>query len=250
MDDLKWCIEYLKKFNNIKTLFDVYDFDTLRALENITMPINLSSEYYLRQDKVLKEIIFKNDILDTNNIQFKNNIGIIKGNIAFIKTYAIVNACNSQMLGCFKPQHNCIDNQIHSYSGLEVRRDLMPIMKKLGGFIENGKCIVTKGYNLPSKYIFHTVGPIVENDVTKENEQDLKNCYLSCLKEATKLNLKTIAFPAISTGIFGYPKNLASILAYNTVYNYLKENDNKLKVIFVTYTDIDFNYYKKEELKY
>lgn len=243
MDDLKWCINYLKEYNHINTLFDVNDFSTLRNLMNVTMPYDLSCEYYQKQDNVLKELLSKKEIIDISS--FKDGISLYKGDITLLKADSIVNACNNKMLGCFVPGHHCIDNAIHSFAGLQVRRDMMDIMDNQGHDEENGKCKVTKGYNLPSKYIFHTVGPIYSG--TKQDEIDLTNCYLSCLKKADEMNLESIVFCSLSTGIYGFPIEKASDIAINTVKKYLKEeNKNIKKVVFDVFSEGDYNVYNRK----
>ncbi len=244
MEELNWCIDYLISYNHLTNLKYTYNFNTFRALMNITFPNNLSDEYYNKQDHVLKELLSSKNVIDANSLKYINNIAIYKGDITLIKCDAIVNACNEKLLGCFQPLHNCIDNAIHSFAGLEVRRDLMEVMKKQNHNEENGKCKVTSAYNLPSTYIFHTVGPIIEEIITKKDEQDLANCYRSCLSKAIELNIKTIVFPCISTGIYGFDKKRASQIAYKTVSDFLKINKN-IKVIFNVFTNEDYHVYLK-----
>ena len=241
MQDLIWCINYLKKYNKIEGNLN-YDFPTFRALLNITMPINLSDELYLKQDNVLQELLSKKEIVDVGS--FNVGVSLYKGDITLIKADAIVNACNDKMLGCFVPGHHCIDNAIHTFAGLEVRRDMMNIMEKQGHDEENGQVKVSKGYNLPSEYIFHTVGPIYSG--LKKDDVDLMNCYLSCMKKADEMNLESIVFCSLSTGLFGFPIERASKIAINTVRNYL-ENENKSikKVIFDVFSDGDYDVYNK-----
>lgn len=130
MKELNWCIEYLKKYNNITYDLKLPDLEALKALENITMPDNLSDEFYDNQDKVLQEILKTKNIVDINNLSFnKDNIALYKGDITLINADAIVNAANEKLLGCFIPLHKCIDNAIHSYAGLQVRRDLLKVME-------------------------------------------------------------------------------------------------------------------------
>lgn len=130
MKELNWCIEYLKKYNNITYDLKLPDLEALRALENITMPDNLSDEFYDNQDKVLQEILKTKNIVDINNLSFnKDNIALYKGYITLINADAIVNAANEKLLGCFIPLHKCIDNAIHSYAGLQVRRNLLKVME-------------------------------------------------------------------------------------------------------------------------
>ena len=156
---------------------------------------------------------------------------------------AIVNAANSAMLGCFHPLHNCIDNAIHSAAGVQVRLDCDDIMK--GREAENGEVIVTKAYNLPSKFIFHTVGPIVYGRVTKEDKSDLAKCYLNCLAKAAEMNLKSIAFCCISTGVFGYPKEEAARLAVKIVREYKTQTASDIKVVFDVFTEEDYELYRR-----
>lgn len=240
MTNLKWCIDCLKEINGIKQELDD-SFATFRALLNITMPINLSNEFYERQDKVLQDILSQKQIVDISS--FKEGISLYKGDITLIKADAIVNACNSQMLGCFVPGHHCIDNAIHSFAGLQVRRDMMEIMNKQGHEEPNGQVKVSKAYNLPSKYIFHTVGPIYSG--THQDENDLASCYFSCLKEADLMGLESIVFCSLSTGVFGYPIEKASKIAIKSVKAYLKEADTCIKkVIFDVFSDYDYEIYK------
>ncbi len=209
---------------------------------NVIMPNDLSDEYYLKQDEYLKDILKSKTIVDVNELDYKDNISLYKGDITLLKADAIVNAGNNRLLGCFSPLHLCIDNCIHSFAGLQVRRDIMNILN--GRLVNNSEVVVTKGYNLPSKYIFHTVGPIYNG--SKQNEIDLRNCYINCLDEATKLNLNNIVFCSLSTGVFGYPIEEASSIAINTVKEYLKKNYSNIKVIFNLFSDKDYLVYEKK----
>ena len=242
MLNINWCIDYLKKYNHINQNLE-YNWPTLRALLNITMPYNLSDEFYDKQDEVIKDIISKKEIFDVEELN--DGISLYKGDITLIKADAIVNACNNKLLGCFIPGHHCIDNAIHSYAGLEVRRDLMKVMEEQVYDEPNGRCKVTKAYNLPSKYIFHTVGPVYSG--SKQDALDLESCYLSCLKMADKMELNSIVFCSLSTGIFGFPIEKASEIAIKTVKKYLEsENKNIKKVIFNVFSDGDYDVYKRK----
>lgn len=241
MNDIEWCIDYLKENNHIKENLS-YDWSTFRALLNITMPFQLSEEFYQRQDKVLKDILSKKEIVDVSS--FPDGISLHKGDITLMKADAIVNACNSKMLGCFVPNHHCIDNAIHSFGGLQVRRDMMEIMEKQGHDEENGQVKVSSGYNLPAKYIFHTVGPIYSG--THRDEIDLANCYQSCLSKADEMGLESLVFCSLSTGIFGFPIEQASRIALHCIDSYLKQkNKNIKKVIIDVFSDRDHQVYKK-----
>ena len=243
MNDIDWCISYLKRYNHI--LYNLGDTkeNQFRALMNITMPYDLSDEYYEKEEKVLRNILYRKIIVDTDNLN--DGISIIKGDITLLKVDAIVNACNSKLLGCFQPLHKCVDNAIHSFAGLKVRRDLIEIMNKQAHDEANGLCKVTKGYNLPSKYIFHTVGPIYDN--LNQDAVDLRNCYYNSLKMADDMKLESIAFPSISTGIFGYPIEKASTIALNTAKEYLeKENKNLKRIVFVLFSEGDYSVYERK----
>ena len=242
MNDIKWCINYLKEYNGIEKLPEIGDEAVFRALQNITMPHNLTDEFYQKQDSILQDILSRKEITDVG--AFPDGITVYKGDITLIKADAIVNACNNKMLGCFVPGHHCIDNAIHSFAGLQVRRDMMKVMEAQGHDEPNGDCKVTSGYNLPSKYIFHTVGPIYSG--TKQDETDLQNCYLSCLKKADEMGLNSIVFCCLSTGVFGYPNEKAAIVAVNQVKKYLKEeNKHVKKVIFNVFLEKDYDIYKR-----
>lgn len=245
MNDIEWCIDYLKEYNNINEKINLPDDKALRGLMNITMPIDLSNEFYDRQDKAIQEIIKNKQIIDVNKLtEIEDRIILFKGDITSLKADAIVNACNEKLLGCFVPLHNCIYNAIHSFAGLEIRRDLLIIMNKQGHDEPNGQVKITKGHNLPSSYIFHTVGPKVYSYILKKNEEDLKSCYLSCLKKADKLNLMTLVFCSISTGIYGFSIEKACRIAIKCVKEYLK-NSNIKKVIFDVFSENDYEIYYK-----
>ncbi|MBS1456354.1 MAG: protein-ADP-ribose hydrolase [Clostridia bacterium] len=215
--------------------------DFFRALCNIRPPMPASTEFLALQNNYLTERKTKRGIINVNDFVYTNGISLFKGDITAVNADVIVNAANSRMLGCFHPLHNCIDNAIHSAAGVQVRLDCYEIMQ--GREAENGKVIVTKAYNLPSTYIFHTVGPIVYGSVTGQNREDLKNCYSNCLRKAEEMKLNSIAFCCISTGVFGYPQEEAAELAVKTVKEYLNENSRKLKIIFNVFTEKDYEIY-------
>ena len=241
MTDIKWCIDYLKRYNGIDALPKMPDEALFRALQNITMPYDLSEEFYEKQDAVLQDILSRKRITDVAD--FEEGISLWKGDITLLKADAIVNACNNKMLGCFVPGHHCIDNAIHSFAGLQVRRDMLAIMKEQGHDEPNGECKVTKAYNLPSKFIFHTVGPIYSGKA--QDEIDLKNCYLSCLKKADEMGLDSLVFCCLSTGVFGYPNDKAAELAVKTVRQHLEGTDSNVKkVVFNVFLDKDYEIYK------
>ena len=205
------------------------------------MPV--SAEFLSLQDEYLSERKNERGIADVKNLVYSDGISLFKGDITTLNADVIVNAANSAMLGCFHPLHNCIDNAIHTFAGVQVRLDCNNIMKGIEA--ENGEVIVTKAYNLPSRFIFHTVGPVVYGRVTKENESDLAKCYRNCLAKADEMKLKSIAFCCISTGVFGYPKEEAALLAVKVVREYKKQTTSNIKVIFDVFEEEDYELYKR-----
>lgn len=242
-EDLVWCINYLKNINHLTEEIHLTPELALRALMNITMPLSLSDEFYERQDKILKRLISRKETIDVENLEeIRPHISIVKSDIVSLKADAIVDAGNEKLLGCFQPLHGCVDNAIHSFAGLEVRRDLLKMMEKQGHDEACGLVKVTKGYNLQAKYIFHTVGPQIIHRVNEKNERDLKSSYLSCLKKADEMHLKSPVFPSISTGIYGYPIEKACKIAINVTKNYLLNSKIK-RVVFDLFSQGDYDVY-------
>lgn len=217
--------------------------DYFRALCNVRPPVPVSAEFLSLQDAYLTERKNERGIADVKNLVYTDDISLFKGDITTLNADVIVNAANSAMLGCFCPNHNCIDNAIHTFAGVQVRLDCNDIMK--GTEAENGEVIVTKAYNLPSRFIFHTVGPVVYGRVTKENKSDLEKCYRNCLIKADEMKLKSIAFCCISTGVFGYPKEEAALLAVKVVREYREQTASNIKVIFDVFTEEDYELYRR-----
>lgn len=238
-------IEWLEQFNGIRITEPLDKWSKFRALMNITAdPTGLPDDFYVLQDKIIAEQYQKRAVTHAKDIKTRlDNIALWRGDITAIDAEGIVNAANSKMLGCFIPLHSCIDNIIMSYAGLQVRRDLIQIMEKKGKDEPNGTCVSTKAYNLPSKFILHTVGPQVATLPSIKDAEDLKNCYLSCLKRADELGLQSLAFCCISTGVFGYPKEAAAKIAVSTVIDYLRLPGPKMKVIFNVFTAEDYKIY-------
>ena len=224
-------------------LTDAQKPDYFRALCNVRPPLPVSAEFLSLQNEYLTAKKNERGVTDVNDFSYTDGIALFKGDITTLNADVIVNAANSAMLGCFRPLHNCIDNAIHSAAGVQVRLDCNDIMK--GREAENGEVIVTEAYNLPSKFIFHTVGPVVSGRVTKENKSDLKKCYENCLEKADERKIKSIAFCCISTGVFGYPKEEAAMTAVKTVKEYFKRTGSEIKVIFNVFTEEDYAIYKR-----
>ena len=218
----------------------------LRSLFNIRMPKAVTDDFLQIQDAYLQEENRRKGITDIADLEtIQKGIYLWQGDITTLKCDAIVNAANSQMLGCFSPCHGCIDNAIHTYAGVQLRNKCNEIMTEQGFDEPTGQAKITPAYNLPCKNIIHTVGPIVGGSLTGEDCELLKSCYLSCLKLAEENSCKSIAFCCISTGVFGFPQKEAAEIAVQTVRDHKAETGSKIKVIFNVFKDDDLNIYQK-----
>ena len=216
----------------------------LRSLFNIRMPKAVTDDFLQIQDAYLQEENRRKGITDIADLEtIQKGIFLWQGDITTLKCDAIVNAANSQMLGCFSPCHGCIDNAIHTYAGVQLRNKCNEIMTVQGFDEPTGQAKITPAYNLPCKYIIHTVGPIVGGRLTGEDCELLKSCYLSCLKLAEEDGCRSLAFCCISTGVFGFPQKEAAEIAVNTVKEYQKEH--KIEVIFNVFKDSDKQIYRE-----
>ena len=218
----------------------------LRSLMNVRPPRPVSGDFLKIQDEYLMERNIERGITDVDTlapVKSDSRLYIWQGDITTLKCDAIVNACNSQMLGCFSPMHACIDNFIHTYAGVELRLKMHEIMTKQGHEEETGKAKITSGYNLPAKYILHTVGPIIQWKVTKKDEELLASCYRECLRLAADTGAESIAFCCLSTGVFRFPQQRAAEIATNTVKQYLDKDSRIKKVIFNVFKDEDLKIY-------
>lgn len=219
----------------------------LRSLMNVRLPKPISKEFIRIQDEYLIERNKKRgvtDVADLEPVASDSRLYIWQGDITTLRCDAIVNACNSQMLGCFSPMHACIDNFIHTYAGIELRLEMNEIMTKQGHEEETGKAKITSGYNLPAKYILHTVGPIIQWGVTKEDEELLASCYRECLKLGADTGVESIAFCCLSTGVFRFPQQRAAEIATATVKTFLDNDDRIKNVIFNVFRDEDLKIYR------
>lgn len=244
-----YLIEYLlaERGERIEIPNDAYNQKRLlRSLFNIRMPKETSGDFLQIQDGYLQEENRRKGITDIADLQpVQDDIYLWQGDITTLRCDAIVNAANSQMLGCFRPCHGCIDNAIHTFAGVQLRRNCNEIMQKQGHNEPTGQAKITPAYNLPCKYVLHTVGPIVSGRLTEEHCELLKSCYLSCLKLAEKNSCKSIAFCCISTGVFGFPQREAAQIAVDTVKRYKEENHSDIKVIFNVFKDDDYAIYNE-----
>lgn len=217
-----------------------------RALVNVRMPMPASKEFLRVQNEYLQEELRLKGITDIADLSpVAPDIYLWQGDITTLKCDGIVNAANSQMLGCFCPNHGCIDNAIHTFAGVQLRQECADLMATQGYDEPTGQAKITKAYNLPCKYILHTVGPIVYGKLTNRHETQLADCYRSCLILADKNGLQSIAFCCISTGEFHFPNERAAQIAVQTVMEYKQQTDSKIKVIFNVFKDYDYEIYAR-----
>lgn len=218
----------------------------LRSLFNIRMPDPVSDDFLKIQDEYLQEETGRKGITDIADLTpIQDNLYLWQGDITTIRCGAIVNAANSQMLGCFWPCHGCIDNAIHTYAGVQLRAACAALMKKQGQEEETGKAKITPAFNLPCDYVLHTVGPIVSSSLQEKDKELLASCYRSCLELADSQGIRSIAFCCISTGEFHFPHDAAAEIAVATVKNYLRQKHSEMEVLFNVFKDEDYELYRK-----
>ena len=235
---------------NPKQAFDLY-----RALCNVRMPSGdtghtLPDAFYIVQAEVLKSITEKKGITDISDLpsaELDPRLVLWQGDITTLRTDAIVNAANSQMLGCFSPLHGCIDNIIHTMAGVELREKCYQIMKAQGHEEPTGGAKITPGYNLPARYVIHTVGPIVSGWLTGKDKEQLASCYRSVLSLASDHQLESVAFCCVSTGVFHFPQDKAAEIAVHTISCWLDAHPKTTvrRVIFNVFKDSDRDIYRK-----
>ena len=250
-DRRRYLIEGLLKerpeYENMQIPSDVIEEKMLlRSLMNIRMPGEIAPAFLQIQDAYLSEENEKKGIVTLADIsEVQPDLSIWKGDITRLGVGAIVNAANSGMTGCYHPCHNCIDNCIHTYAGIQLRSYCNNIMIKQGHEEPTGQAKITPAFNLPCDHVIHTVGPIVREKLTKEHEQLLISCYESCLRIADENEVKSIAFCCISTGVFMFPNKRAAELAVQTVKQYKEKTKSKIKVIFNVFREEDERLYKQ-----
>ena len=218
----------------------------LRALFNVRMPKAASDEFLKIQDEYLREETRLKGVTDISAFSpIQPDIYLWQGDITTLKCDAIVNAANNQMLGCFCPNHGCIDNAVHTYAGVQLRLDCAELMAKQRHDEPTGQAKITPAYNLPCRFVIHTVGPIVYGRLTDKDCELLRSCYRYCLNIADENNLKSIAFCCISTGEFHFPNERAAEIAIDTVKKYKAETQSEIKVIFNVFKDTDYKIYRE-----
>jgi O-acetyl-ADP-ribose deacetylase (regulator of RNase III) len=218
----------------------------LRSLMNVRMSAPISKEFEQLQDEYLQEENKRRGIVFLSELkQIQQDIYLWKGDITRLACGAIVNAANSGMTGCYQPCHNCIDNCIHTYSGIQLRNYCNELMENQGYEEPTGRAKLTPAFNLPCDYVIHTVGPIVNGALTQSHINLLESSYRSCLELADKNKIKSIAFCCISTGVFMFPNDRAAEVAVNTVKRYKSENSSDIEVIFNVFKDEDEKIYRR-----
>lgn len=218
--------------------------DLIWGYLNQRLPNPVSERFLEIQDRLFGSETEENGVIDVDSLEYREDIALWKGDITRLNADAVVNAANNSLLGCFIPHHKCIDNVIHSRAGVQVRLDCSKIMGAQGEAEPAGCAKITLAYNLPSKYIIHTVGPMVGLRVTEEDRRVLRNCYLSSLNLAKEMKIHTIAFCCISTGIFSFPNDEAAAVAVGAVKNWLLETGYDMRIIFDVFLDKDLAIYE------
>ncbi len=217
----------------------------LRALFNVRMPRAVSAEFLEIQDSYLREETRQKGVTDLSELTpVQEGIYLWQGDITTLRCGAIVNAANSQMMGCFCPNHGCIDNAIHTYAGIQLREICAELVARQGHEEKVGRAKITPAFNLPCDYVIHTVGSIVYGILTKKHCEQLASCYKSCLESASDNGLKSVAFCCISTGEFHFPNDKAAQIAVSTVKDYKEQTHSEIEVIFNVFKDIDLQIYR------
>ena len=241
--------------------------DLLRSLMNVREPLPISDDFLKIQDEYLQQVNKERGITDIADLRpvreaggfdtstvlsdrrlnHRGQLYLWQGDITTLKVDAIVNAANSALLGCFAPLHICIDNCIHTFAGIQLRLACNELMQKQGHEEGTGLCKITPAFNLPSRYVLHTVGPIIYTRVGEREKLLLASCYKNCLAAAAEKRLESIAFCCISTGVFRFPAELAAQIAVETVEKWLLENPDSSvkKVVFNVFGNKDFEIYRK-----
>lgn len=220
--------------------------ELLRGLMNIRRPQRISSDFLQVQDEYLKSETADKGVTDIADLKpVQPGLYIWQGDITTLKCDAIVNAANSGLTGCYIPNHRCIDNAIHTFAGVELRLACQELMQRQGYPEPTGQAKITPAFNLPCRYVLHTVGPIIDGRVTERDEELLASCYRSCLELAAENGLESVAFCCISTGEFHFPNERAAEIAVKTVKDFMAEQTSVRKVIFNVFKSTDKEIYER-----
>ncbi len=217
----------------------------LRSLMNLRPPMPADPDFLALQDTFLQGETARKGITRVGNLSpLQEGLYLWQGDITTLQADAVVNAANSQLLGCFVPCHGCIDNAIHTYAGVQLRQACHELMLWQGTPEPAGTAKITPGYNLPADWVIHTVGPIVSGGLTPEHCGLLRSCYQACLALAEERGLQSLAFCCISTGEFRFPPEQAAAIAVKTVKTFMREARSLKKIVFNVYKDRDLNIYQ------
>ncbi len=218
----------------------------LRGLMNMRAPQPIGGDFLAVQDAYLQERLEQRGVVDVNALApINGRLALWRGDITRLNADAIVNAANSGMTGCYQPNHGCIDNAIHTMAGVQLRLKCAELMQKQGHPEPTGQAKLTPAYNLPGKYVLHTVGTICCGGVvTPANIRELEGCYRACMALADRHALRSVAFCCISTGVFGFPRRRGAQVAVDTVRECLRSGSRVEKVIFNVFTPEDEDYYR------
>ena len=218
----------------------------LRGLMNVRAPQRIGADFLQVQDDYLQDETAAKGMTDLADLTpVQPGLYLWQGDITTLKCDAIVNAANSGMTGCYVPNHRCIDNAIHTFAGVEFRLACAELMERQGYPEPTGQAKITPAFNLPCRFVLHTVGPIINGRVTGKDKNRLESCYRSCLELAAENGLESVAFCCISTGEFRFPNELAAEIAVRTVREFLKKQTSVKKVIFNVFKDLDKRIYEK-----
>ena len=216
----------------------------LRALMNVRPPRIAARQFLEIQDAYLQAETAAKGVTDVGDLRpAEEGICLWRGDITTLRCGAIVNAANSQMLGCFVPCHGCIDNAIHTFAGVQLRLACAELMERQGHEEPTGGAKLTPAFNLPCRYVLHTVGPIVTGRLTDRQERQLASCYRSCLALAAEHGIESVAFCCISTGEFRFPPERAAEIAVETVRACRKEFG--VQVVFNVFKESDERIYRR-----
>ena len=215
----------------------------LRSLFNVRLPGAIGADFLSVQDAYLRQATADKGITDLSQLSpVEPGLYLWRGDITTLRCDAIVNAANSGMTGCYQPCHNCIDNCIHTYAGIQLRNACAALMEEQGHEEPTGQAKLTPAFNLPCRYVIHTVGPIVSGHLTERHETQLASCYRACLALAVERGLHSIAFCCISTGVFGFPRRRAAEIAVETVRSF--RAGHEIEVIFNVFQEEDERLYR------
>ncbi len=264
LEDLAYLVNWLSEERGIQERVEVAanpqvfmeQWDQFRSLVNTRKPGSASPEFLRAQDRVLKMMVAEKGLVSAANLPrlaSDGRLSVWRGDICALECDAIVNAANSALLGCWIPGHDCIDNAIHTFAGVQLRLECARIMQRQGYEEPVGRAKVTAAYNLPAKHVIHTVGPMCKEAPTVEQRKQLADCYVSCLDAAARGGLSSVAFCCISTGAFGFPQAEGASIATQAVKAWLDAHEagadgaaagGGMHVIFNVFTAEDERHYR------